>query len=295
MLSPTITKYLKKLKQNKEIISTTTNKFIPLNQYKQGFKNPSGRHLGHHHSLLSPDGNQYNKNKEDFSDRIWNLHHSITSIALLNEKPLHRWLTSIVILLPKDPGRLQIHRLRIINTYESKYNLVLKYFWPKQGMKKVESNKWLGNNQTGRRKNFCAVETATIDQLIIKTHRLTKFPLCIHQDDAMGCYDRIIRSHAILNSRKFGIPDNICKVYSIAYNLMQSKTQINNSVSKTSYSSTNKLKCHGVGQGAGNGRTKWTFISIPMIEVVEEVSQGCIIQVPRGSKQWENTHVSLCR
>ena len=185
MLSPTITKYLANLKQNKEIISTTTNKFIPLNQYKQGFKNPSGRHLGHHHSLLSPDGNQYNKNKEDFSDRIWNLHHSITSIALLNEKPLHRWLTSIVILLPKDPGRLQIHRLRIINTYESKYNLVLKYFWPKQGMKKVESNKWLGNNQTGRRKNFCAVETATIDQLIIKTHRLTKFPLCIHQDDAM--------------------------------------------------------------------------------------------------------------
>ena len=24
-----------------------------------------------------------------------------------------------------------------------------------------------------------------------------------------------------------------------------------------------------------------------MIEVVEEVSQGCIIQLPRGSKQWE--------
>ena len=136
MMSPTITKYLTNLKQNKEIISTTTNKFIPLNEYKQGFKkwkestttSPSGRHLGHHHSLLSPDGNQYNKNKEDFSDRMWNLHHSITSIALLNEKPLHRWLVSIVVLLPKDPRRPQIHRLRIINTYESEYNVVLKYF-----------------------------------------------------------------------------------------------------------------------------------------------------------------------
>ena len=30
-----------------------------------------------------------------------NLHHSITSIALLNEKSLNRWLTSIVILIPK--------------------------------------------------------------------------------------------------------------------------------------------------------------------------------------------------
>ena len=92
ILSPTITKYLKKLTQNKEIISTTTNKFIPLHAYKQDFKkceeatttSPSGRHLGHHHSLLSPDGNQYNENKEDFSERMWNLHHNIASIARLN-------------------------------------------------------------------------------------------------------------------------------------------------------------------------------------------------------------------
>ena len=114
------------------------------------------------------------------SDRMWNLHHSITLITLLNEKPLNRWLTSIVILLPKDEGRPQLHRLRIINTYESEYNIILKYFWPKQGMKKVEKNNWLGNNRTGGRKNFYAVETVTIDQLVIKTHRLTKFPLCIH-------------------------------------------------------------------------------------------------------------------
>ena len=139
-------------------------------------------------------------------------------------------------------------------------------------MNKAESNNWLGNNQTGGRKNFCAVEIGTIDQLIIETHRLTKYPLCIHQYDAMGCYDRIIRSHAILNSRKFGIPNNICKVYIIAHDMMQFKTQINNSISKTSYSSTAKLICHGAGQGAGNGGTNWTFTSIPMIAVVEDVS-----------------------
>ena len=37
-MSPTITKYLKNLKQNKEVISTKTNKFIPLHEYKQEFK-----------------------------------------------------------------------------------------------------------------------------------------------------------------------------------------------------------------------------------------------------------------
>ena len=152
-------------------------------------------------------------------------------------------------------------------------------------MKKSEANHWLGNNQTGGK--FYAVETATIDQLIIETHRLTKFPLCIHHDDTMGYYDSIIRSHAILNSRKFGIPDNICKVYNITHKLMQFRTEINNIISKKRYSRTDNLKCQGAGQGAGNGGTKWTFISIPMIEVVKEVSPGCVIQLPRESNQWE--------
>ena len=34
-------------------------------------------------------------------------------------------------------------------------------------MHKAESNQWWGNNQTGGRKNFYAVETGPIDQLII--------------------------------------------------------------------------------------------------------------------------------
>ena len=83
---------------------------------------------------------------------MWKLHNSITSVAFLNEKLLNRWLTSIVILIQKDNGRTQIYQLPIKNTYEYKYDLILKYFWPKQGMKKSETNKWLGSNQIGGRK-----------------------------------------------------------------------------------------------------------------------------------------------
>ena len=55
----------------------------------------------------------------------------------------------------------------------------------------------------GGRKNMSAVETSTINELVIEYHRLTRQALCIHQDDAMGCYDRIIRGHATLSIRKF--------------------------------------------------------------------------------------------
>ena len=50
------------------------------------------------------------------------LDHNITSIALLNAQSLLRGLTSIVLLFPKDSGRPKIHRLRMINMYESEYN-----------------------------------------------------------------------------------------------------------------------------------------------------------------------------
>ena len=80
-----------------------------------------------------------------------------------------------------------------MNTYESEYKLVLKYCWPKQGMHKVEPNQWLGNNQTGGRKNFCAVETGTIDQLIIETHRLTNYPVV--EDVSQGCIINLPRGN----------------------------------------------------------------------------------------------------
>ena len=62
-----------------------------------------------------------------------------------------------------------------------------------------------------------AVETATINEWVVEIYRLTRQDLCIHQVYAICCYDRIIRSHAVLNSRKFHITDNICKFYSISH------------------------------------------------------------------------------
>lgn len=82
----------------------------------------------------------------------------------MNEIALKIWLTLIVILTPKDFERPNIHRLKIINTYESEYNLILKYFRPKQGTKTAETNKWLGTDQTRGRKNMSAVK---LEQLMI--------------------------------------------------------------------------------------------------------------------------------
>ena len=76
--SPIIKKYLHQLKRNKTIITSNKNKTISLNEFKKGYKiwkegtttSPSGRHLGHHHALLAPDGVQYDDSNTNFADTM---------------------------------------------------------------------------------------------------------------------------------------------------------------------------------------------------------------------------------
>ena len=68
---------------------------------------------------------------------------------------------------------------------------------------------------------------------------------------------------------------------------MDFKLRINNGISKGDYRSSKNQKLHGVGQGAGNGGTKWTFISVPMIDTIEKVAPGCVIQLPQSNEIWK--------
>ena len=66
---------------------------------------------------------------------------------------------------------------------------------------------------------------------------------------------------------------------------MEFKNQINNNTSKI-YKSTKELPMHGQGQGSGNGGTHWTFISVPMMKIVDKVASGCTIELPKENIKW---------
>ena len=90
------------------------------------------------------------------------------------------------------------------------------------------------------------MKIAAFDQIIINIHCLIKQHLCIHHNQTIDCYDCIIKSHAFLNSRKFEISDNICKLYSATHNKMVFKLELNG-ISQQAYSSTSQTILHGIG------------------------------------------------
>ena len=121
-----------------------------------------------------------------------------------------------------------------------------------------------------------SIVTATINELINKYHRLTKYPFYSHQDDDIACFDRIVRNYAILNSRKVRIPDNIYKLNLRAHDLMKFQNQIRYRVTKTIYKSTEIVTLHGQGKGTGNACTIRTFIGVPKMKILEEIAPDYI-------------------
>ena len=93
-------------------------------------------------------------------------------------------------------------------------------------MKKSEKNKWLGYNQMGGRHNMSSIEPSCINEMITEFHRLTRTPLCIHQDDEKGCCERIIWNHANLNKKTVFILDNVGNIYCEAHEKMTFKTKL---------------------------------------------------------------------
>ena len=55
-------------------------------------------------------------------------------------------------------------------------------------------------------------------------------------------------------------------------------------ISKTSYSSSQELPFHGTRHGASNTGTEWIFISVPMIQMYEELTESFTINLPQGTK-----------
>ena len=59
-------------------------------------------------------------------------------------------------------------------------------------------------------------------------------------------------------------------------------THFKNKISSIEYTNTEDLPIHGIGQGAGIGGTKWNFISVSMMKIVEEVALRCRLRWPKG-------------
>jgi len=172
------------------------------------------RHLGHYKSFLVSDGKDNDPDHWSFNHHMRQPINNIINTIIESGNPLQRWLSSIVIMIERIPNTPRINKLRIINTYQADYNLLQKCFWSKLPAKHAEATHTLEKNAWGCRPGCSADIVALIYEFITKSHHLTFNNSFKLQHDAKVSFDHVINSHAMLNIRKFEVPDKLCQIHS---------------------------------------------------------------------------------
>ena len=91
----------------------------------------------------------------------------------------------------------------------------------------------------------------------------------------------MIPNYFMINSRKFGVPDQVCTLHARTLNNTKSYIQTALGTSTKYYTSTEEGKIYDQGQGVVSSGTSWKFISVPMMTTLEKINIGCNIISPK--------------
>jgi hypothetical protein len=122
-----------------------------------------------------------------------------------------RWTHSVTPMIEKDEGKPFLTRLRIIHLFEADYNLFLKILFGKRLVSNGEKSQALNDQQHGSRPRRMTMAAPFLARLEKDLIRQTKTNSAHMDNDATGCYDRIIVSLGMLACRRLGMPKSVIR------------------------------------------------------------------------------------
>ena len=216
---------------------------------------PSGRHLGHYKAIVTDPDLKLQK-PEDLHLRERETNFVEALVKLLNIPLRHgfapkRWCTSITVMIEKDPGNPRIERLRVIHLFEADYNLSLKLLWGKRMVHQGEDNNCFGKQQHGSRPDHQAINAVHMKTLTYDLTRILRVSLIMFDNDATGCFDRIIVALAMIAALRLGMPRSAARMHSSALLHMKYFVKTAHGISEAYYRVLRDYLLYGTGQGSG--------------------------------------------
>jgi hypothetical protein len=146
---------------------------------------PSGRHIGHYKAILKNPG-------------LETFHSIMMSVPFQVGIAPDRWTRVTDIMLEKDAGHPWCHRLRILALFKGDFNQAKRIILERKLSHHAKDNNLVPNMQFGSRPGrncHSAVLQKVLSHDII---RLTKQPAAFMENDAVGCYDRLMNCILLL-------------------------------------------------------------------------------------------------
>jgi hypothetical protein len=227
---------------NSQKVAVTPQAFIDA--YKLAWEStsssPSGRHIGHYKAILD-------------DHTLVSLHASMMSLPFQHGFTSDRWARVTDIMLEKEPGNARCHRLRILALFESDLNQAKRILIGRPVQQHLEDHNIINNMQYGSRAGKqcpSAVLSKVLQHDIIC---LTKTTAAFIENDAIGCYDRLMNNMVLLALRKYGVPDTVALCLGELWDRTIHLIKTIYGTSEITYTSTPEVPLYGPGQGSTCG------------------------------------------
>jgi hypothetical protein len=255
----TIADYTKAMKEWKETTSTS----------------PSGRHLGHYKTTL-------------LDDRMTALHVAMLNLPVMHGFAPERWTHSITPLIEKDEGQPFLTRLRVIHLFEPDYNLFLKVVYGKHLVGNAEKSNALNDQQHGSRPRRMTKDALFLSGLEKDLIRQTKSNSAHMDNDATGCYDRIVTSVGMMASRRLGMTAHATRCQAATLRQMKYSVKHAFGTSTLHYTGSDDAPLFGTGQGSGASPAIWLGVVVILRISSEDNIPGLAFSDPWNdfSEQW---------
>jgi hypothetical protein len=223
---------------------------------------PSGRHVRHYLACIDL--------KDELSVLLAAVHAAMMLIPLAEGFCPERWRQAINIMLEKIPGVPRINKLRIIQLLEANLNQVLRSEFARNISKLAQETPGIiSEHQYGRSHQTCLTpvlnKLLTVQILIQK-----KTNWIVFDNDAKGCYDRIVSGIALAALRRIGYSKNLVRMLGLLWAQLEHHVATGFGVSDASYKSTTDKLLYGISQGSCSSPIVWALLNQLLLTTLGE-------------------------
>jgi hypothetical protein len=211
------------------------------------------------------------ENMDDgLTNAMCSVHAAMMPIPLATGFCPERWKHVIDVMLENIPGVVRTNKLRIIQRLEAEINQVIRIAFARNITKLARDNEGvISNHQYGRsHKTFISPilnKLVTIQLLIQK-----KVNGIVFDNDAKGCYDRIISGVSLATLQRLGYSRNAVRMLGLLWAQMQHHICTGFSVNKDTYGSSVDKLLYGIGQGSCASPILWALLNQIILAALED-------------------------
>jgi hypothetical protein len=174
----------------------------------------------------------------------------LVNLAIISSQPLLRWMKSVLVMLEKSAGDVNVQKLRVILLLEADFNVMHKIIFNSRLIPSIEAANAIPMEVIGDRRSQAAIYLALDKKLIVDIANVRKLPTITICYDATNCYNRVAHPFASLCAKYFGLDIMYLAVLFRAIQSMKMFLSTSHSMSENYYSDNEGQPFQGVVQGS---------------------------------------------